>query len=210
MPPRGRVPAVLPSGPASPLQRAGSEAPTTVRFDLQAGAKKSSHRRGRNLWKPWSRGIFAPMVPIILQLCWERKDIPQKFSHILRKSGWTGENPDVYMTICRRPGSANGPPQRFSTSPVSRIVHNTRTDAAGDLHRGRQCEAVSSEVPLGSPANRPRAGSRIDRCWNLPVLCRHLHQGVYFPTSAQSAAMRPDLRHSRRPCCLDPTRRTSR
>jgi hypothetical protein len=48
-------------------------------------AKKSSHRRGRNLWKPWSRGVFAPMAPMLTENSMERKDILWIFSSILRK-----------------------------------------------------------------------------------------------------------------------------
>src|SRR5262245_7804420 len=50
---------------------------------------------------------------IILENLPVRKDIPQKFFHILRESGWTGKYPEIYASICRNPGRSPGARYNF-------------------------------------------------------------------------------------------------
>lgn len=128
--------------------------------------KKSSHRRGRNLWKPWSRGILAPMAPILVDLFPERKDIPQKFSLILRESGWTGRFADIYTPTGRVPGPQRWPrPQFFDgpADPLGTVPHSLQPSICVAVGRA---PAVSGEVGFGSqrpPENWPRRGSPTGR-----------------------------------------------
>jgi hypothetical protein len=63
------------------IHRAGWLRGRGAKFVLKkegTGDKKSSHRWGRNLWKPWSRGLLAPMVSIIPETGWNAKIFPKK------------------------------------------------------------------------------------------------------------------------------------
>src|SRR5262245_55523181 len=57
---------------------AGADSGDSTQKGDRCGHKKSSHRWGRNLWKPWSRGLLAPMVLIITEKCGHAKIFSKK------------------------------------------------------------------------------------------------------------------------------------
>ena len=115
------------------------------------GNKKSSHRRGRNLWKPWSRGILAPMLPMLVDNFTVVKIFCKKFPHF-DKTRRDRESRAVWRFRMHHSGP-----------PCARRPERGRAAGGGDTLGARA--GHRSRSAAGTHAVRPRT--------TLGLLCPH-------------------------------------
>ena len=133
-------------------------APGLAPDGLKTGAKKSSHRRGRSLWKPWSRGVFAPMPPMVLENLPGRQRYSAKNFHNFAESGWTRKFPG-FTAHYRSQVPAAGP-----SATVSQQADCGRLDTAFRDASRRHCGGRLPPVAAQRSAAAHTFGSSHDGC----------------------------------------------
>lgn len=128
-----------------------------AKWPRTCGHKKSSHRWGRNLWKPWSRDLLAPMVFIIPETVRnakifreKKREFRQKKVGVRRARGITRIR--VLKALAAAGAGCQGDSQRGPLSRRGAVGAGARSPSGGHDEA-----SFDSHLALSADSARPRS-----------------------------------------------------